>query len=209
MNTKMKKAVAGAVLGTFAFGIASPALAVEANNYYLFSKENVESSNLEYFYTLDINKMNSEQKKIYQEVIEQAIQKYSTDDNHFDEDEFIRQVNTVLYMMEYGIPISRSLVSVSNDVVATAVNVAVALVTGGVASAAIKAYVKKVGINAAIDAITDKVIIALAAFGISNVTGIKSIIKGVVNNALDPGSAIAEWLDNRDSKPGNGSVEIG
>ena len=90
MNTKMKKAVAGAVLGTFAFGIASPALAVEANNYYLFSKENVESSNLEYFYTLDINKMNSEQKKIYQEVIEQAIQKYSTDDNHFDEDEFIR-----------------------------------------------------------------------------------------------------------------------
>lgn len=28
MNTKMKKVVAGAVLGTFAFGVASPAFAV-------------------------------------------------------------------------------------------------------------------------------------------------------------------------------------
>lgn len=30
MNTKMKKVVAGAVLGTFAFGVASPAFAAEA-----------------------------------------------------------------------------------------------------------------------------------------------------------------------------------
>lgn len=160
-------------------------------------------------YTLDVDKMTPEQKEVYDEVINEAIEKYSADDPNFNEQEFIDQVNQVLLMMEYGAPVTRALVSIPNSVVATAINVAIAALTGGVAGAAIKAYIKKVGIGAAVDAIADKVIIALAAFGIKEVTGITAVIKDIVNNVLDPGSTIAKWLDKKDSKPGNGKVEIG
>lgn len=204
---KIKKRILSLALITcLSFEVITP---VSASEIVTESESNNNTPIMLDDYTLDINKMNPEQKAVYDEVINEAIEKYSADDPDFNAQEFVDQVNQVLLMIESGAPITRALVSIPNSVVATAVNVVVAAVTGGLAGAAIKAYIKKVGIGAAVDAIADKVIIALLAFGIKDVTGITEVIKDIVNNVLDPGSTIAEWLDNKDSNPGNGKVEIG
>lgn len=202
---KIKKRLLSLILVIcLSLGTVTPAFAAETDTESMTNESIVPDD-----YTLDVDKMTPEQKEVYDEVINEAIEKYSADDANFNEQEFIDQVNQVLLMMEYGAPVTRALVSFPNSVVATAINVAIAALTGGVAGAAIKAYIKKVGIGAAVDAIADKVIIALAAFGIKEVTGITAVIKDIVNNVLDPGSTIAKWLDKKDSKPGNGKFEIG
>ncbi|HJG23343.1 hypothetical protein F6X86_07055 [Enterococcus durans] len=90
---------------------------------------------------------------------------------------------------------------------ASAFNLAINLVTGGVASAGVKALIKKYGTQKALDLLKRKIIGAVAVWGVKQITGINTIIK-VVATALDPGTAIAKAIDARDKIPNNGYLEF-
>ncbi|EGT4139241.1 hypothetical protein EQZ09_15735 [Clostridium perfringens] len=80
---------------------------------------------------------------------------------------------------------------------------------GGASGAAIRAYVVKVGAKRASNAIAKSITSRLWAMGIKNVTGISTLTNNIIKNILDPGSAVASWLDSKDSSPNNCRVEIG
>lgn len=163
--------------------------------------------------TLDIEKMSDEELKIYYEVLHNAIEEYSKEDPNFNVSEFTDEVNYVLYLMEYGNNAgasTRALIefSLKNSTVATAVNIAVSLLVGGATTAALKAYIGKLGATVAANTIAQAVTTQLLALGIKEVSGIGTVIRLVVKNVLDPGSTVAEYLDDNDAIPGNGYVDV-
>ena len=188
-------------LSTSAFAAESPgdASAIELQN--AISKVN-----------FDVQKMTDKELAIYNEVLSAAIKQEKAANPNFNEKEFVQQVNQLLYMMEYGQnrPMTRALIqfSIPNGVVATAVNVGVSLIAGGATSAAIKALVSKYGASVAANMLAKEVTARLLAIGIREVTGIGTVIRTVVKNVLDPGSTVADWLDNHDPNPGNGHVDV-
>lgn len=165
---------------------------------------------------LNIDTMTSSEKVIYQDVIDAAIAQYKASDADFDEDVFIEQVNYVLYLMDNPYTSSNPDIntlavidlSIPNEVVATAANVVISLLVGGVTTAAIKAFVAKYGATAAANLIAKEVTAKLLALGIKELSGLGTVIRTIVKNVVDPGTTIAEWLDNRDVRPGNGYVDI-
>ncbi len=162
---------------------------------------------------LNINEMSKEEMDIYQKVLEDSIRENKEKDPNFDEKLFTQQVNYVLYLMESpsGITIgSRSIIKISipNNVVATAVNIAISLIAGGATTAALRSYILKVGVTEATNVIVSKVTSKLIALGIREVSGIGTVIRTVINQVIDPGSAVAEYLDNHDIFPRNGYVDV-
>lgn len=162
--------------------------------------------------TLDVTQMSSDNLKIYNDVLEDAIEYQNSIDSNFDQKNFVRQVNDLLYMMEYGTPMTRARAAIKfripNSVVSTAVNIAFSLIVGGVSTAVIKSFVAKYGVNVATNMIAKEVTVKLLSLGIKELSGLGTVIRLVIKNVLDPGSTIASWIDKRDPRPGNGYIDI-
>ena len=93
----------------------------------------------------------------------------------------------------------------------SAFNLGVNLATGGVASAGVKALIRKYGSQRAIDLISRRIVGIAVTWGIKQATGINIItgaVASVIKTALNPGTAIAKAIDARDIIPNNGYLEI-
>lgn len=160
--------------------------------------------------TLDVSEMSEDELAIYNEVMNRAIAEHKAANPDFNEAEFISQVNSLLYMMEHGVPLTRAIIdlSIPIDVVTTALDIALSLAIGGATGAAVKALVAQFGKKVAVQKITSAAIGALAAFGVKNILDLDGIVTNIVENLLSPGTAIAEWLDSTDPEPNNGYWDI-
>ena len=200
----MRKLMCTILTMALLIAIAAPAYATGIEH-----EKNVSSDDI----TLDVTRMSESEYVIYQEVLQIAIEVYSKEEPDFDENAFVEEVNYVLYLMEYGNSMassSRALIefSLKNSTVATAVNIAVSLLVGGATTAALKAYIGRLGATVAANTLAQAVTTQLLALGIKEVSGVGTIIRLVVKNVLDPGSTVAEYLDNNDALPGNGYVDV-
>lgn len=98
-------------------------------------------------------------------------------------------------------------INIANNIVAAAINVAIGMVVGG-GIAGISAYVKKMGVQEAKKIFSKTLATKLKAWGLTNLSKILPVATTFVLSVLDPGTAIAEYIDNHDVKPGNGQVNF-
>lgn len=98
-------------------------------------------------------------------------------------------------------------INIANNIVAAAINVAIGMVVGG-GIAGISAYVKKVGVQEAKKVFSKTIATKLKAWGLTNLSKVLPVVTTFVLSVLDPGTAIAEYIDNHDVKPGNGQVNF-
>lgn len=96
-------------------------------------------------------------------------------------------------------------INVANNIVAAVINVAIGLLVGG-GIAGISAYVKKMGEEEAKKMFSKTLVTKLKAWGLTNLSKVLPVAVTLVLSVLDPGTAIAEFLDNHDVKPGNGQL---
>lgn len=200
----MRKLMCTLLVVALLVAIAAPAYATEIEREKTIPADDI---------TLDVSRMSERELVIYQEVLQNAIDTYSKEDPEFDANVFVEEVNYVLYLMEYGNSMTsspRALIefSLKNSTVATAVNIAVSLLVGGATTAALKAYIGRLGATVAANTLAQAVTTQLLALGIKEVSGVGTVIRLVVQNVLDPGSTVAEYLDNNDVLPGNGYVDV-
>ena len=200
----MRKLMCTLLVVALLVAIAAPAYATEIEQEKTIPADDI---------TLDVSRMSESELVIYQEVLQNAIDTYSKEDPEFDANVFVEEVNYVLYLMEYGNSMTsspRALIefSLKNSTVATAVNIAVSLLVGGATTAALKAYIGRLGATVAANTLAQAVTTQLLALGIKEVSGVGTVIRLVVQNVLDPGSTVAEYLDNNDALPGNGYVDV-
>ncbi|MBM6828912.1 hypothetical protein H9X85_04510 [Anaerotignum lactatifermentans] len=195
----MKKIISALLALVMMVSLAVPAFAAESQTDDPFAD-----------ITLDVSEMSEEELAIYNEVMNRAIAEQRAADPNFNEEEFVSQVNSLLYMMEHGVPQTRAIIdlSVPNSAVTAALDVALSLAIGGATGAAVKALVAQFGKKIAIQKITSAAIGALAAFGVKQVLDLDGIVTNIVENLLSPGTAIAEWLDSTDPEPNNGYWDI-
>lgn len=101
---------------------------------------------------------------------------------------------------------------ISNSAAAAAINVAVGIALGGVASGgiklALKSYVKSKGSAVAIATISRAVQNQILMMGFKQYFFITPMITSIVNNILDPGMAVAKFLDSRDKRPNNNRIDF-
>lgn len=195
----MKKMISVLLALVMMLSLAVPAFAAESQTDDPFAD-----------ITLDVSEMSEEELAIYNEVMNRAIAEQRAANPNFNEEEFVSQVNALLYMMEHGVPMTRAIVdlSIPNSAVTAALDVALSLAIGGATGAAVKALVAQFGKKVAVQKITSAAIGALAAFGVKNVLDLDGIVTNIVENLLSPGTAIAEWLDSTDPEPNNGYWDI-
>lgn len=98
-------------------------------------------------------------------------------------------------------------INIANNIVAAAINVAIGMVVGG-GIAGISAYVKKVGVREAKKIFSKTIATKLKAWGLKNLATVLPIAATFVLSVLDPGTAIAEYIDKHDVKPNNGQVNF-
>ncbi len=195
----MKKLLSILLSMIMAFSLVVPAFAAEPEEPDPFAD-----------ITLDVSQMSNDELAIYNEVMSKAIAEQKAANPNFNESEFVSQVNSVLYMMEHGVPMTRALIdlSIPNSAVTAALDVALSLAIGGATGAAVKTLVAQFGKKVAVKKITSAAIGALAAFGVKNILDLDGIVTNIVENLLSPGTAIAEWLDSTDPEPNNGYWDI-
>lgn len=118
-----------------------------------------------------------------------------------------------------GIYFGKSVRVISVDHAGTAINIVIDLALlatgeGGIAQAGIKSLVQKYGVTKAKKMIEEKVVVKvvnkLASWGLKGIAAHTFRIVGIViDNILDPGHAIASWIDNNiDANRGNGYIDI-
>lgn len=93
-------------------------------------------------------------------------------------------------------------------VAGTAINTAIGLAIGGGGAAAVSAFIRKKGVNEAKKIFTRTVKSKLVAMGAGALAGGAVFAINFAVNASDVGGTAAKWLDNHDSKPGNGWLTI-
>ncbi len=123
--------------------------------------------------------------------------------------ELTKELNSTDGFSMYSRAASRGWISVG--FAGSAFNLGVNLATGGVASAGVKALIRKYGSQRAIDLISRRIVGIAVTWGIKQVTGINIItgaVASVIKTALDPGTAIAKAIDARDIIPNNGYLEL-
>jgi hypothetical protein len=98
-------------------------------------------------------------------------------------------------------------INISNTIVAAAINVAIGMVVGGSLSG-ISAYVKKAGVREAKKVFSKTIATKLKAWGLKNFAKILPVAAQYVLNVIDPGTAIAKYIDKNDVKPNNGQVNF-
>lgn len=97
---------------------------------------------------------------------------------------------------------------IDNRLVAAGLNIAIAYLAGGIGTAALRAFIKKVGTKTAIYIIERAVKNKLIWFGLKQVSGITPVINTIVKNLMNPGAAVARWYDSHDKRPRNGHCDI-
>lgn len=159
-----------------------------------------------------------EQKTLYDKTMQEEIAKHQGEAD-FNEEQFKKEVGSFVFtdqgkLLKNEISLQGRYrwtytgIWLSNGVVASGINLAVTLATGGATTAGIKMLVKKVGTQAAINVIEKAIKNKLIWFGLKQVSGITPVISSIVRNLLDPGMAVAKWYDSRDKRPNNGHCDI-
>lgn len=162
--------------------------------------------------------LTSEQKKLYNEALKAEMMKYQDQDD-FNEQIFKEVVDSIVFednAAKFSNMINNQSklrwkytgIWIDNKIVASGINVAISLATGGVGTVGIRMLVKKVGTKAAIQVVEKTVRNKLILFGIKQFSGISYVISTIVKNVLDPGTTIAKWLDAHDKRPNNGRCDI-
>lgn len=194
----------------------------------LVTHDEIEQSHIE------LEELSAEDLEIVTEIIENAISVEEKEDPNFNEVEFVEDVEAFLegdanhfivdkddsekegifaaienfFFIRANAATKKGRINISNKVVAVGVNAVVSLAIGGATTYAIRALVLKKGATYVTNLLVKKVVSKLLAIGIKEVTGVGTLIRTVVKNALDPGSTVARYLDRRDRYPRNGFVDI-
>ena len=229
MNKTLKKMTLASLTGlmacsAFAFNGAN-IKAAESDGQKIVGTEQSENEALEQELLKQVdsvlasyNNLTPEQKKLYDETMQAEIAKHQGEEG-FDEERFKQDVNSFVFadqskalqneMARQGmLRWKYTGIWLSNGVVASGINLAITLATGGATTVGIKMLVKKVGTKAAINVIEKAVKNKLIWFGLKQVSGITPVISTIVKNVLDPGTAVAKWYDSRDIRPNNGHCDI-
>ncbi|AWJ95573.1 hypothetical protein GRR92_14380 [Lactococcus lactis subsp. lactis] len=98
--------------------------------------------------------------------------------------------------------------TVSVKMLASTLNVAVNLACGGVGGAAVKTLVKKYGAKRAEQILSRVLRDKLLKLGYKKGAAIGGVVGKIVNNFLDPGTAVAKYIDSQDKIRNNGWIEL-
>ncbi|MBU3092376.1 hypothetical protein KPL35_09820 [Clostridium sp. CF011] len=93
-------------------------------------------------------------------------------------------------------------------VAGAAFNTAIGLAVGGVGVGAISSYIRKVGVSEAKKIFNRSIKTKLLSIGAGALAGGLGRAVDFAINAADIGNTVAKYLDNHDSKPGNGWLSI-
>lgn len=96
-------------------------------------------------------------------------------------------------------------INISNKIVAAGINVAIGVAIGG-SVAGLSAFIKKAGVREARKIFTRTLTTRLKAWGLKSLSKVVPTAVGFAFTLLDPGTAIAEYLDSKDHKPNNGQL---
>lgn len=172
---------------------------------------------------MGIKDLTPEQLTVYNEALEVEIAKYRGKEGFneeifkqmmevfvFDERPSHEKFSNAIATGQVGEAWHWTGVWIADDIVASGLNMVISALVGGAVISGIKALVKKYGVIAATDKLIVVVVKKLGALGVSSAgqKGINKIVRKVVDDILDPGSVIANWLDDNDGKPNNGRVDI-
>ncbi|MDA2879998.1 hypothetical protein PEG74_03135 [Lactococcus cremoris] len=91
---------------------------------------------------------------------------------------------------------------------ASTLNIAVNLACGGVGGAAVKTLVKKYGAKRAEQILSRVLRDKLLKLGYKKGAAIGGVVGKIVNNFLDPGTAVAKYIDSQDKIRNNGWIEL-
>lgn len=229
MNKYLKKMTLASMTGLMACSVfalnSSNIRAAESNGSIVEESSNLGETTQEKELLEEVNKVLSsyenltpEQKTLYDETMKVEIAKHQGEAG-FDEEQFKKEVGSFVFtdqskLLKDEISFQGRYrwtytgIWLSNGVVASGINLAVTLATGGATTVGIKMLVKKVGTKAAINVIEKAVKNKLIWFGLKQVSGITPVISTIVRNLLDPGTAIANWYDSKDIRPNNGHCDI-
>ncbi|EOO57789.1 hypothetical protein IKE_06301 [Bacillus cereus VD196] len=173
-------------------------------------KMNVFNINDNNFKLPTIQEMTPEQLEHFNNIVDEQVLLNGKD----NPEEFRRSVvaffdsTSVLYMQNEMATSALGL-WIANDVFGAAINTAIGMaVGGGVGIAAIQAYIKKVGKEAAKKMFYKTIKDKLLAIGAGSLA---ASIEGAINfafNYLDFGNALAKYLDSKDYKPNNGRINF-
>lgn len=219
-----KKVTLAGMTGLMAFSVFTftnfNVKAAETESSAVSKNEQIANEVLEQADTVlaSYDNLTPEQKALYDKAMSIEIAKHQNEAG-FNEEVFKNSVNAFVFedegqnlkmqMARQGMQRWKYTgVWLTNSVVASGINLATCLLTGGAGTVGIKMLVKKVGTKAAINALEKAIKNKLIWFGLKQVSGITPIISTIVRNVLDPGTAIAKWYDSKDIRPNNGHCDI-
>jgi hypothetical protein len=201
----LKKSYLKSLITTsLAIAICTSPLSVLANNSELLTTHVLEESTSK----VDVHKLAQEKPELFDKLVLEEInnqselaKKTKTD---FDQLMFESQLRSMFSEN----PSFKSLISIPNSVIASAMNVAIGLVIGGSISSLLQSYINKVGTSAARNTFKNTIVSVLRDHSAGTLTGYASVLVEFVLGIIDVGGRIANYLDGIDSKPYNGYLDI-
>lgn len=161
---------------------------------------------------LDYNTMSKSEKKLFNQLIEEEIQKEKREAELNDE-LFIEEVfrNQLIYSLNRNLLDTKDLrieLYISNKIVASTINVIIGVTVGGVGAGAVSAYIRVVGKDAARRVFSKTLTTQLLAWGAPKVASTVGVIVDFILEYTDFGDKIASYLDSKDIRPNNGRFDI-
>lgn len=211
MKKLISKVLSAILTMSIVFSLAVPASASEADGIY-DTPAYIENG----IYVPE--KMTDEELRNYNGLIDEQVNllvaEYSTVSKKWIRDEIVGaledpqySVNKTPNKIQFRAGTIIPDINIANNIVAAAINVAIGMVVGG-GVAGVSAYVKKVGVQEAKKIFSKTIATKLKAWGLKNLSTVLPVATTFVLSVLDPGTAIAEYIDKHDVKPNNGQVNF-
>lgn len=185
---------------------------------------------------IDIQNMNSQELESFEQLIQQEVEsaELPTDEDteaykqtlldFFDSDsnvyqnveaateQAIDEINdnheSVLDKIDGEKVLAASHGTISVKLLGSILNVVVAAAIGGAGGVAVKTYVRKYGVKRATDTLSRVLRDKLLKLGYKKGAAIGGVVGRVVTNFLDPGTAVAKFIDSQDKIKNNGWIEL-
>lgn len=186
------------ILGVFLVPTTKISASTSSGVIDIATMDNSEKDELLKYINIEVEKqtnMNSEQKSIFKQAL---LDFFDSSSNSFQDPEALdKAVNS-----KNNVRTARAAHGwISVNVMASAINVALGLVTGG----SISSYVRKKGFIASAVALQSRL---AATMRFKQLTAVIKGLSGALMKVADPGKAIAQGLDRIDKIPNNGWIEL-
>lgn len=181
-----------------------------AFSFNVLANEKILPFNEESCPTLEFNlgRMSAEEESLFYKLVDEqvALEKENQKDNvNFNAEEFREQI--IFLFKNEDINSVALGVRISNKTVGAAMNVALGLAVGGGVTA-IQAYIRSAGKQAASLLFTQTIRTRIIAWGADGFAWAANAAAQFVFAILDPGTAIASYLDSIDCIPNNGYFDF-